>query len=324
MRIDSLKAMNRELAPVIDNSEYPTRWRDYIGQEPAVARLKDAATSARIRRQPLEHVLISHPTPGIGKTALANLVATELRRPCRIVSGKLTTQKARLIFSEMADRDVLFYDEIHGVGNGADSEWLLHYMQDGFILGPRGPEAQPRVTIIGATTHPQKMLPAALDRFLLVPPMQDYDNTEATKITLLMAGRILGDLPKLARQEASTLADAAGNNPRSIKKLLIALRDTTVAGSLPLVKGRYNTAGLLRLQGITPDGLDICAQRYLEALAVDFEGQAGIKALEDRLQQPGGLGEVERVLMDKGLVARGRTGRVLTQDGLKRYRSLAG
>lgn len=322
MRHDSLKAMNRDIAPVLDNAEYPRRWKDYIGQEPAVAMARDAATAARILKQPLDHMLVAHPSPGIGKTALVSMVTTELRRPCRVVSGKVTTQKARMILSGMQDRDVLFYDEMHGLGK---EEWLLHFMQDQMIIGPRGPEPMPAVTIIGATTYPQKILPAVLDRFMLVAPMQEYNNAEATQITMgHMARTVLGDLPRLRRQEASMLASAGGNNPRAIKKLLVSLRNKTVARSLPLVRGHYDVESLLRASGITPDGLDLGAQRYLEALAVDFQGQAGAKSLEDHLQQPGGLGEVERVLIDKGLVVRTHGGRVLTQDGIQRYRALAG
>lgn len=311
-----------DTAPVLDVGEYPTRWRDYVGQEPAVKMLQVAAASARIRKQPLDHVLISHPTPGIGKTALACLVGVELKRPVRAVSGKITDGRARLIFSDMADRDVLFIDEAHQMGDA--SEWLLHYMQDGVLMGPRGPEVQPKVTIIAATTHPQKLPDAVIDRFMLVPPMSDYDTDEAGRIAQVMGARILGDLPKLTKAEATSLALAAGRNPRAIKKLLVALRDLTITKQLPLIKGRYNIPAVLEWQGITHDGLDPTMQRYLETLAVDFEGSAGAKALEDRLQQPGGLSQVERVLIDRGLLTMTRSGRVLTQAGLARYHELAG
>lgn len=319
-------AAKQAAAHLLDNSEYPTRWRDYIGQEPAVQMLKDAAISARIRREPLDHILISHPTPGVGKTALASLVAHELGRPARIVSGKVSAQKARMMFAQMQDRDVLVYDEFHQVakGNKVDAEWMLHYLQDNTLLGPRGAEVQPRITVIAATTHPQKVPSAVIDRFMLVPPMQDYDTDEAGRIAILMSKTVLGDLPRLTKRDAEALAAAAGNNPRAVKKLLIALRDVTYAKSLPLKNGKYDIPGLLKRQGITEDGLDINAQRYLIALGLDFDGQAGVKALEDRLQQAGGLVDVERLLMDKGLVIRTRTGRALSQAGIARYTDLAG
>lgn len=324
----SFKALyGKKAAPVLEpNDEYPQKWREYIGQEPAVKMLQVAAASARLRKQPLDHILITHPSPGIGKTALATLVGRELRRPVRLISGKVTAQKARMVLSEMEDRDVLIYDEFHRVAEGSrtNAEWLLHLLQDGVLMGPLGAETQPKITLIAATTNPQKVPQAVLDRFMLVPPMQDYSTAEAARIAQLMGPRYLDDLPKLIKREATLLASAAGNNPRSIKRLLTSLRDMTITKSLPLHNGRFDIRGLLAWHGITEDGLSPVAQQYLRALAFDFGGSAGVKALEERLQQPGGLTEVERALMDRGLVARTRTGRSLTQTGITRSRQLAG
>lgn len=287
--------------------------------------LQVAAASARMRKEAMDHVLIAHPTPGIGKTALANLIATELRRPCRVISGRLTFQKARMILSQMKDRDVLFYDEIHRAAEGGKgkAEWMLHWLQDGVLMGPLGPESQPRITVIGATTHAHLLPPALLDRFTLVP-MQDYNAEEAGRIAQLMARKILVDLPTLNKAESVAIASAAGSNPRAIRKLLTSLRDLTITRTLPLKAGRYDIPAFLAWQGITPDGLNQEAQRYLEALAVDFEGNAGVKALEERLRLTGGIADIERVLMDKGFVARTRTGRMITQAGMTRYHELAG
>lgn len=327
MRLGELRNPN-QAAPTLDASEYPSRWPDFIGQKPAVAMLRDAAKSARIRKAPMDHVFIAHPTPGLGKTALANLVALEMRQPIRVVSGKVTRQKARIILSQMEDRHVLVYDEFHQVagGNKADSEWLLHFLQDNVLMGPRGPELQPRITLIAATTHPQKVPQAVRERFMLEAPMQDYDVEEAAKIAQLTGVRILESekLPRLTRAEGVLVAQAADCNPRMIKKLLIGLRDGTQSGTLKLDSGRYDLAGMLARRGMTPDGLNPAALRYLEALAVDFDGQAGLKALEEHLGQPGGLGEIERSLMNKGLITRGGSrGRILTTEGISRYNELA-
>lgn len=314
---------------ILDASEYPSRWPDYIGQESATRLLRVAAKSARIRREPLDHVLIAHPSPGIGKTALANLIAREVRRPIRVISGKVTLGAARLILAEMKDRDVLFYDEFHRVAESkGNPEWLLHLMQDYTLIGPFGPEPQPRITLIAATTHAHLVPRAVLDRFMLVPELHDYSTDEAARIAQVTSRRVLKDragrpLPNLTKAEATTIATAAGRNPRSIKKLLISLRDVTVTGEISLVKGRYDVASLLEWNDITPDGLTPVARRYLLALKDDFDGAAGVKALEERLAHPGGLGDVERVLMDAGLIGRTKTGRQLTQAGITRSRALA-
>lgn len=330
MRQDYLKSLakKKEIAPLLDSTEYPKKWGQFIGQEPAKRMLQVAAASARLRREAMDHTLISHGTAGIGKTALASLVANELKRPCRVVSGTLSLVKARMLFSEMSDRDVLLYDEFHQLVDGGkrSGEWMLHYLQDGILPGPLGPEEAPKVTIIAATTDVGRLPETITSRFPLVPPMRDYTVGEAAKIAQVIAARpdVLGpDMPTLGRHEAVAVAEAAHCNPRAIRRLLITLRDVTITKQLPLVNGRYNIASLLEWQGVTPDGLDTVAQQYLLSLATEFDGVAGVKALEDRLQQPGGLAPVERVLMDKGLVARTRTGRTLTQAGIQRVMELA-
>lgn len=310
---------------IFDASEYPQRWSEYIGQEQAKAMLKVAAKSARIRKKPLDHVLIAHPSPGVGKTALAVLVATELRKEVQFVSGTLTRDKARLKLSEMSDGDVLVYDEFHQIVDGGkkNAEWLLHYLQDGVIMGPLGPEDYPRVTLIAATTDVHKLPPAVVSRFPLMPPLDEYTTEEAAKIAVVQSKRVLVDMPSLRMPDALLLASAAHNNPRAIVRLLRVLRDMVVTETLEVTaSGRYDIPGLLVFQGITPDGLDRTAQQYLRALAEEFAGTAGVKALEERLATPGGLAETERMLMDKGLVARTRTGRSLTRAGIIRSKEL--
>ena len=143
-------------APILETHDYPRRWQDYVGQDRAKKMLRVAAKSAKTRKQPLDHVLITHPSPGVGKTALAVLLATELRRNCRVVSGTMFRDKARVIFASLEDGDLLFYDEFHPLMDQGrkNAEWMLSYLQDGVIMGPLGPEPQPRITIIAATTDP--------------------------------------------------------------------------------------------------------------------------------------------------------------------------
>ena len=324
MELLSSRRQRENIAPILEGDQYPQSWRHFVGQEPAKRMLQVAAKSARLRKQPLEHVLIAHPTAGVGKTALAALIAKEMRRTCRVISGKVSANKARLILSEMKDQDLLLYDEFHQIMDGGkkNAEWILHLLQDGALIGPRGPEPQPKVTIIAATTDATKLPDTIVSRFPLQPPMQDYTHDEATKIVLIHAKDILSDLPPLTKRDAGQVAAAAHNNPRAIRRLLINLRDMTITKELPIVNGRYDINGMLAWAGITPDGLDIIAQRYLALLASEFDGSAGARAMEDRLQQPGGLAATERVLMDKGFIAKTRTGRTITQEGIARYQEL--
>lgn len=311
------------IAPEIDPHDYPATWKQYVGQQPAKTMLQITAKSARLRKQPMEHVLIAHPTPGIGKTSLALLIAKEIGTSCRVVSGQLTAQKARMLLADMNDHDVLFIDEIHRMVDGGtkNAEWLLHFLQDGVIFGPLGPEVQPRITVVAATTDAGKLPLTIIDRFPVQPPMEEYSNDEAMKIVKITASKVLENLPVIGTKEAAAVASACYNNPRRIRAMLKVLRDMTITDTLPLVNGKYDIPALLNAQGITEDGLDRTAQGYLRALRNEFGGAAGQKALEDRMG--GNLADVERMLMDKGFLAKTRTGRSLTQAGIHRSKALA-
>jgi Holliday junction DNA helicase RuvB len=311
--------------PILEDPNYPRRWSDYVGQERAKKVLQVAAKSARVRQQPLPHTLISHPNPGIGKTALAVLIAAEMKRNVKVVSGVLYKDKARMLLDTMEDRDVLLWDEAHQMVDAGkkNAEWLLSYLQDGIIFGPLGPEVQPKVSIVAATTDPGKIPDNIMSRFTLRPPMEEYDEEQAAKIAIKMSAGVLDGLPPLRMRDALRLAKAGNCNPRAILQLVTVLRDLHHAEENVITEsGRYDIDALLEFQGITEDGLDLTAQRYLQALATEFAGSAGAKAMEDRLQAPGGLGTTERVLMNAGLIGKTRTGRTLTQAGIRRFREL--
>ncbi len=304
----------------IDTSQYPSRWSQYIGQERAIRQLKTAAVSARKRRVPLPHTLIAHPSPGIGKTALAYLAGETMGKRCKVVTvqGRVTAGDARFHMSAMSDGDILFIDEAHQMGKKA--EWLLPYLQDGHLIGPFGPETYAAVTVIAATTNPE-LLPAAVrSRFPLQPQLTDYTDVEGQKIAALMARSVLGDLPRPTRNVLTLLASAANNNPRTMRMILTNVRDLAVAEGAP-ADGNYDLSEPLAWAGVTSDGLSSTAEAYLSVMT-EYGGQAGAALLKERLDVPD-LRPVERLLADKGLVARTRGGRVLTQSGIQRALEVA-
>lgn len=308
---------------------YPQSWDEFIGQAEVKEQLITHAQSAKMREEPLDHTLIVSGVPGVGKTSLALLCAMEMGVHAKVVSGKISRGAARLTLAEMEDGDVLVIDEIHLMVSGgkANAEWLLHYLQDGVIVGPRGPEVQPRVTIIGCSTDVGKLPETIIDRFPIRPQIQSYSEDEAAMIAFVLSQKLLPtELPGPSSENCRQVARAASHNPRVMQQLWTAVRDVAVTSDVANYDKetrQYDVSKALSWLGLTEDGLTQTARRYLEALLVDFGGEpAGQTAMQDRLQEPGGLAYTERILMDKGLIVKTKSGRLLTQGGIRRARAL--
>ena len=309
------------------NGSYPDDWEGFVGQDLAKRQLRVAVESAARRKAPLGHVLLASGTPGIGKTTLALLLVDALGARMKMVSGKVDTNAARITLAQLGDGDVLFIDEMHQLvsGNRTRAEWLLHLLQDGVIMGPRGPEVQPKVTVVGATTEAGRLPETVVGRFPLRPVLQPYTDDEAAIIAIDMATALFGPpLPFPTEQNFRDIARAGSNNPRTISSLVAGLRDLAtvdLAGVYDDEAG-YDLTEPLQWLGLHPDGLTEPAVRYLAVLMDEFQGQAGERALMNRLSEPGGLEHIERLLMDRDLIAKTKQGRVLTKAGIARAREL--
>jgi Holliday junction DNA helicase RuvB len=304
---------------------YPDSWDGFIGQTQAKRMLKIAASSARKRNEPCEHVLLRGGTPGIGKTTLGLLMSAELGKHLKLVSGKVTVQQARFLLSEMEDGDVLLWDEIHMAvtGGKSNAEWLLPFLEQGVIVGPNGPEDTPKITVIGATTDAGRLPEAILTRFTKQPDLVEYTDIEAEFISTNMAQTIFGlALPWPSSEVHEQIARAANNNPRMIRTILVNLRDLAIAEDIEPEDGAYDLTEVFEWIGLTRDGLTKQAQEYLLALKQTFGGKAGATAMKERLREPGGLAYTERLLMDKGYIVLGTGGRNMTGAGIKRVRLL--
>jgi Holliday junction DNA helicase RuvB len=318
------------------DGDYPTSWTGFIGQQRAKDQIRLAAQSAKARKQPMDHILIASGTPGIGKTSLGLLAARTMGRKVIVVTGPVPATRAYGLLAKLDDRDVLFIDEAHKLVEGGKkhAEWLLHYLQDGVLLGApacrdeypysRYTPVAPRVTVIAATTEPGRLPTTLTGRFPVRPTLNDYTPDEGAKITAQLARKVMAGLPPPTTNNNHAIAQAANSNPRAIRQILVTTRDMTVTGRLAhRPRTGYDIPAVLDWHGITPDGLDHTAQEYLKALARDFDGKAGQKAIEDRLQEPGGLADTERVLLDQHLITKTNTGRAITMAGAIRAREIA-
>jgi Holliday junction DNA helicase RuvB len=309
------------------NGDYPTEWDDFIGQSKAKRQIQLAVDSATIRGKSMDHILIASGTPGIGKTSLALLAAQQMDADINVVSGKIDAGAANMLFADMSDGDVLFIDEAHKMVDGGkkDSEWLLHYLQDGILLGAYRQEWVPKVTVIAATTEVGRLPATVVGRFPVRPQLTAYSEEEGALIALSLARKVLDGYAELPTMPNCDAIAVAGNcNPRSIRQILVTIRDMAVTEMMPFnpVLG-YDIDKVLDWHGITADGLDSSMQRYLTTLAKEFNGRVGQRAIEDRLQEPGGLAECERVLVEKHYITKTASGRQITVHGARRATALA-
>jgi Holliday junction DNA helicase RuvB len=309
---------------------YPDGWDEFVGQREAKRELMIRSRSAKARGVPLGHTLLNSAVPGIGKTSLALLTAREIGSFIRIMSGPIGLNDVPYLFMDMKDGDVLFLDEIHQLvrGGKGNAEWLLHYLENGVLFGPLGSEQAPKVTIIGATTDAGRLPKTILDRFEIQPTLHPYDDEEGALIAVQLSRKVLvrDGLPEVTLEVGQRIARAANNSPRPIRRILCAVRDLVFAGEIAEHGGDYDVTEALSFAGVTEDGLSTQMVKYLLLLMRDFHGNpTGERVLADRLGEVGnGMRELERVLLDKELIGLTGRGRMLTVNGMRRARQLAG
>ena len=302
-------------AEIFTGTDYPSTWGAFVGQDRAKAQLKAACYSARREQRRMDHVLLASGVAGIGKTSIAKLIAADLETGIVEVSGQVTIDDVRPILQGMLDNDVLFIDEIHQLVSGGKTkaEWLLHLLQDGNLVTKSGVEVMPRVTIIGATTDAQKLPTTILGRFPVKPVLDPYTVDEATLICHNLAARLgfgKGELPYF--DDLAVIAKASNGNPRDMRSLLIALRDTFYASST------FDLSMALDWTGVTEDGLNRMCQDYLSTLLVMCEGKAGLATIGSAMGEPGPLKHTEQTLIQKGYVLITPSGREMTESGVER------
>lgn len=300
---------------IFGNGPYPHTLAEFIGQSQAKQQIMTAMLSAAEREQPLDHVLLASPYPGIGKTALAKIVAAMLNVGYAEVGGTVTAKDIRPTLHAMGDRDVLFIDEIHRLCSMGkrNAEWLLQLLQDGVLALPTGAESVPRVTVIGATTDRQKLPETILLRFVIQPVLTPYTEVEAVEIAKHTARRLEIVLEPAAFHQ---IAAAADYNPRMIGRITRTARDIIVAATTD--DDPIETA--IKWCGQSNDGLSDQACDYL-MLLYGYGGLAGIATLKAALNEIS-LEHTERVLIQRGYVVVTPKGREMTKLGVQRAEQL--
>ena len=304
----------------LEQSLRPTAWDDYIGQEKVKANLHVFVQGAKARREPLDHLLFYGP-PGLGKTSLAFIIASEMGVSIRVTSGPVIERQKDLaaILSNLREQDVLFIDEIHRL-NPLVEETLYPAMEDyrlDLIIG-QGPSAQsyrlklPRFTLIGATTRAGMLASPLLNRFGVVQRLDFYDETDLFRI-VLRSTTILG--VSITEDGAREIARRSRGTPRVANRLLRRVRDfAQVLGDGTITRDVAQSA-LERLE-VDINGFDEMDRRILHTIIDKFAGgPVGIETLAVAVgEEKDTIEDVyEPFLIQQGFLARTPRGRTVTR-----------
>jgi Holliday junction DNA helicase RuvB len=295
----------------------PRTLDEFIGQTQLTEHLRIVIEAARLRHQPIDHLLFAGP-PGLGKTSLAGIVATEMGVGLRVTSGPVLVRSGDLaaLLTDLQEGDVLFIDEIHRLHRSVEE--ILYPAMEDFkldILIGKGPTARslrldlPRFTLVGATTRTGLVAGALRDRFGFVGRLDLYDTEELVAIVRRAAG--IHGVP-IDEQGARRIAERARGTPRIANRLLRRVQDFVEVRAEGRITSDAAVAGLETF-GVDRLGLDKVDRSILDVLCQRFPGRpVGLTTLAQCVgEEPDTIEDAyEPYLLQQGLIQRTSRGRV--------------
>lgn len=299
---------------------------EYIGQTKAKENLKVFIEAAKMRGEPLDHVLLYGP-PGLGKTTLAGIIANEMGVNIRITSGPAIEKPGDLeaLLTNLSQDDILFVDEIHRMSRSVE-EILYPAMEDyalDIIIG-KGPSARsirldlPKFTLIGATTKAGALAAPLRDRFGVISRLEMYKPNELKTIIKRSASILNIDIDD---EGASEIARRSRGTPRIANRLLKRVRDFAQLSQDGVISKELADHALNKME-IDDHGLDAIDKRMLLTVINQYGGgPVGVETLAATIgEETDTIEDVyEPYLMQIGFINRTPRGRVVTPSAYEHF-----
>ena len=311
------------------NSLRPNQMEEYVGQEKIKENLNIFIAAAKMREESLDHVLFYGP-PGLGKTTLANIIASEMNANIKSTSGPVIEKSGDLaaLLTNLKKGDVLFVDEIHRLSNVIE-EILYSAMEDyklDIMIG-QGPSARsiklelPPFTLVGATTRAGLLTSPLRDRFGVVHRL-DYYNEKELQVILTRSAGILEIT--IVPEGANEIARRSRGTPRIANRLLRRVRDYAQVRADGIIT-REVAASALEMMEVDERGLDIMDHKLLLAMIEKYSGgPVGIESLAASISEEKDTIEdvLEPYLIQTGFIQRTPRGRIATPMAYKHFNNL--
>ena len=304
----------------IDNNIRPESLDEYIGQTEVKENIRVFIEAAKLRNEPLDHVLLYGP-PGLGKTTLANIIANELGTNLKSASGPAIEKSGDLaaILSTLEPGDVLFIDEIHRMPRFIE-EILYPAMEDFTLDIVVGSDSNtrsikidlPPFTLVGATTRAGDLTSPLRDRFGITCKLKYYDEDEL-RLIIERTSRVL-KMP-IDHNAAVSLAKRSRGTPRIANRLFKRVRDFALVDGLLEINEEITDKALSRLK-VDKVGLDEVDLEFLRSIVEKFNGgPVGVETIATSIGEEISTIEdvIEPYLLQNGFIKRTARGRVVTK-----------